>query len=142
MSPAERVQTFINQIIVWEAAFHTERKTYHDTCNTDYKYRIDADAKAQSIDISSENLSLKTLNALGATRLDTLGTERLPEYDQAILVDTETRSGAAWTVEIMKFHGIKYALPIHFKHGKRNPRINGVNTRRDSAEKWWQRNAT
>ena len=57
MSPAERVQTFINQVIVWEAAFHTERKIYHDTCNTDYKYRIDAGAKAQSIDISSENLS-------------------------------------------------------------------------------------
>ena len=81
------------------------------------------------------------MNTIGATRLDTLGTEWPPEYDQAILVDTETRSGTAWKVETMKFHGIKYALPLHFKHGKRNPKINGVTTWRDSAEKWWHRNA-
>ena len=60
MSPAERVQTFINQIIVWDAAFHTERKNYHDTHNTEYRCRADAGAKAQLIDIFSEILVQKS----------------------------------------------------------------------------------
>ena len=38
MSPAERVKTFKNQIIVREAAFHGERKILHYTHNTKYSH--------------------------------------------------------------------------------------------------------
>ena len=88
MSPAERVKTFKNQIIVREVAFHAERKILHYTHNTKYNRRANAGTKAQLINIISEEISAESLNIPGAGRLKTLGIGRHPEYDQAVLVDT------------------------------------------------------
>jgi len=51
MSPAERVKTFKNQIIVREAAFHGERKILHYTHNTKYSRHANAGTKAQLINV-------------------------------------------------------------------------------------------
>jgi hypothetical protein len=81
------------------------------------------------------------LNIPGADRLKTLGIGRHPEYDQAVLVVTETRAGMEGTVETIKFHGIKqrYQYVLILENG--TPKMIGVNTWRDSAEKWEHRNA-
>ncbi len=81
------------------------------------------------------------MNILGAGRLKTLGIGRHPEYDQAVLVVTETRAGMEGTVETIKFHGIKqrYQYVLILENG--TPKMIGVNTWRDSAEKWEHRNA-
>jgi len=81
------------------------------------------------------------LNIPGAGGLKTLGIGRHPEYDQAVLVVTETRAGMEGTVETIKFHGIKqrYQYVLILENG--TPKMNGVNTWRDSAEKWEHRNA-
>lgn len=141
MSPAERVQTFINQMVVWEAGFHAEKKSDHYKHSTEYRCRADADAKARLIDIFSENLSAKSLNTLGAARLETLGTGRPPEYDQTVLMDTENRFGTGWTVETRKTKGInqRYQYILNMESG--TPKISGVNVWRNSAEKWEHRNA-
>ena len=141
MSPAERVQTFINQMLGWEVSFHTEKKS--DSYQHDFEYRqhVNVDARARLMEIFSENLSAKGLNALGAARLGTLGTGRPPEYDQAVLVDTENSSDEGWTVETIKPKGIKqrYQYILIMEHG--TPKIDGVCIWRNSAEKWERRNA-
>lgn len=59
MSPAERVKTFKNQIIVREAAFHGERKILHYTHNTKYSRHANAGTKAQLINIFLNKLVQK-----------------------------------------------------------------------------------
>lgn len=80
------------------------------------------------------------MNIPGAGRLKTLGIGRHSEYDQAVLVVTEIRSGTEDTVETIKFHGIKqrYQYVLILENGA--PKMIGVNTWRDSAEKWEHRN--
>lgn len=80
------------------------------------------------------------MNIPGAGRLKTLGVGRHPEYDQAVLVDTETRSGMEGTVETIKFHGIKQRYQYVLNLENATPKMIGVNTWRDSAEKWEHRN--
>ncbi|MFK7671857.1 NTF2 fold immunity protein [Pseudomonas lundensis] len=141
MSPAERVQTFINQMVVWEAGFHAAKKSDQYKHNTEYRCRADADAKARLLEIFSENLSAKSLNTIGAARLETLGTGRPSEYDQAVLIDSVNSSGAAWTVETKKKKGIsqRYQYILNVEGGI--PKIDGVNVWRNSEEKWERRKA-
>lgn len=80
------------------------------------------------------------MNIPGAGRLKTLGIGRHPEYDQAVLVVTEIRSGTEDTVETIKFHGIKQRYQYVLNLENATPKMIGVNTWSDSAEKWEHRN--
>ena len=141
MSPAERVQTFISQMIGWGVSFHAEKKSDSYKHDSEYRRHADVNAKAQLMEVFSENLSIKSLSTLGAARLETLGTGWPPEYDQTVLVDSETSSCEGWTVDAIKPKGIKqrYRYALVLERG--TPKIDGVSIWRNSVESWERRNA-
>lgn len=141
MSPTERVQTFLLQMLEWEVGFHAEKRS--DAYKGDPGYRTQADeaAKSRLIAIFAENLSMKASTALGSARLDTLGTGQPSEYEQTVLTDTVEQSRGVTSVETVRQKGLKqrYRYTVIVEHDA--PKIDGVSVWRASSGKWERRHA-
>ncbi|RKP43261.1 NTF2 fold immunity protein [Trinickia fusca] len=141
MSPIDRVKTFLRQMSEWETSFHAEKRSDAYKQDPNYRDQADRNAKSRLRTIFSENLSMKALNDLGAARLDTLGTGQPPEYDQAVLADTEAQSGSATNIEAVRQKGLKqrYRYTTIVEHDL--PKIDDVSVWRGSSGKWERRHA-
>ncbi|KAG8150171.1 NTF2 fold immunity protein [Burkholderia catarinensis] len=141
MSPVDRLQTFIRQMLEWETNFHAEKRSDAYKQDPNYREKINQDAKLKLKEIFSENLSAKALSALGVARLDTLGTGQPPEYDQAVLVDTEVHSGNKTNIEAIRQKGLKQRYRYTVIVEKDLPKIDDVSVWRGSLGKWERRHA-
>ncbi|MBN3734269.1 NTF2 fold immunity protein [Burkholderia sp. Tr-20390] len=141
MSPIDRLQTFIRQMLEWETNFHAEKRSDAYKQDPNYREKINQDAKLKLTEIFSENLSAKALSALGAARLDTLGTGQPPEYDQTVLVDTEVHSGNKTNIEAIRHKGLKQRYRYTVIVEQDLPKIDDVSVWRGSLGKWERRHA-
>ncbi|CAN7554062.1 RhsIA family immunity protein [Trinickia sp. LjRoot230] len=141
MSPMDRIQTFLLQMWEWEVNFHAEKSSDAYKQDPNYRDQADRNAKFKLKTIFSENLSMKAFNDLGTARLDTLGTGVPPEYGQAVLADTESRSGSATNIEAVRQKGLKqrYRYTVIIEHDL--PKIDDVYIWRGSSGRWERRHA-
>ena len=141
MSPADKVQKFIRQMLKWEASFHTEKKSGSYKDDPEHRNKVNNDARYELRSIFSDNLSERALSRFGAARLETLSTSRPPEYDQVVLKDTEERSGEVVSIETVRQKGLKqrYCYTLIIENG--DQKIDGVSIWRASTGEWQLRNA-
>ena len=89
MSPVERLNAFLTDMLQWEVQFQRNRRASR---RKEIEYSaflvIEESAKKELNSIFSEHLSSKALSTIAKGRLDLLATGFPPEFDQDILEDT------------------------------------------------------
>ncbi|WP_197524052.1 hypothetical protein [Cupriavidus sp. USMAHM13] len=138
MTPVERLQAFIADMLEWETSFDAQRRAQQRERpqDADYREKMIHENKDRLLKIFTAHLSTSALATKARARLDTMGTGRPPVFAQQVLEDTEIRSGKNVYVETLNEKDItprrRYALVME----DGGPKIDAVYAWRDSTGKW------
>ncbi|MCC4105657.1 NTF2 fold immunity protein [Serratia ureilytica] len=141
MTPVDRLRTFIEDMLEWETTFQTQRRSESYMQNVEVRTQIDSDANRKLQNIFTEHLSRKALNSIAKARLDTMGTQRPPDYAQSVSENTEEQAGKHTHIETFKEKGLaprrRYSLVM--EDGV--PKIDSVAAWDPSEQKWDRRHS-
>ncbi len=138
MCPRDRVDRFIRSMLDWETSFDRLRRTNAFRNDVSERERLQAQARKQLAAIFDEHLTARARSKLGAARLDTLGTQRPPEFDMRIEDEYETNNAKA-QVYATQNDGFKDRLRFSLTAERDSWRVDDAATWREAEQKWEKR---
>jgi hypothetical protein len=138
MLPHHCVASFTRNMLDWETHFGRVRRGDAYKSSVTERERLEAQAREQLATIFDQYLSARARRKLAPARLDTLGTQRPPEFDMCIEDEFESK-GTKLQVYAVQKGGFKDRLRFTLILEGGTWRIDDVATWREAGQKWEKR---
>jgi hypothetical protein len=136
--PQDCLANFIRAMLDWETNFDRVRRGDAFRSDATERERLQAQARQQLAVIFDQHLTARARSKLAPARLDTLGTQRPPEFDMRIEEEFESKATKAQVYAVQN-GGFKDRLRFTLVQEAGTWCVDDAATWREAGQKWEKR---